>query len=1098
VKTQATTARPRLETPRRAVATATDAVGRTTIVTHIADRVMEVGWLLALVFTPYFFNLLTARHFEPDKAMVLRSLVLVMFAAWGAKTYERAATLRERINWRALWRAPLAIPALVFAAVFVVATLTSVLPRISWAGSYQRGQGTYTNLAYIGLFAVIVGNLRTRVQLQRLITTAILTGVSVGMYGLVQHYGLDPLPWAGNVITRISSTMGNSIFVAAYLIMIVPFVLYRLVMAGTAFRTAPQGDKAADNAWLGFLALLLAGQQIVLLGVLKFMASVRLVNGGFRYWWLLPVTLALVAGTFALLSERHTVAPRRRFTWGLIGGWGAWALLLLVIYAAGSSVQRSVPDNSGALNWWLWLLLGWTAIVGSLAAQLRLPPRSAEQTRTFALAQLVGYGAALLITLLAIFFSQSRGPWIGGMASVGIFGILLLLRLIWTGREQQWAAVGRLRTALWCLIGVGALLAGLLVLFNVSIAPAFERLREVPYLGRLGRLLETDDGTGRVRVLIWFGDEIGGGAVGMLRDNLVRTFTFGHGPETMFTAYNPYYPPELAQYEARGASPDRAHQAWLDELISKGAAGLLSYFFIFGSAWALAWRQIRRVPQWEYQVLAIAALSATVAHFVEVLVGIPIVSTLTMVWVSFAILAVSGVLAGLYLVNGELVPATEPGPVSTTPAPETARRNRRDQRAGGSGRNVAAPVPIRSGATGIALLGLGMLVALVLAWQSNLRNNLADMYLNRAQGTASGGSLEQQIYAYQQALRAVETKPSEDYYHLQVANTLLGVVIPHKLSTQETFDASTAPRPNQQFADLFVGDTAVRGAQLFRANSVEQLMQYGQIILERAQQLNPGNKDHPANLGRLHSAWARRAVATDAERTAQYEAAAQGFAEAHQIAPNDAAILNELATTQALLGNVPEAESNFQRSIALDERYPDTRMRLGEVYRLNGRLAQAAQQYAEAVRLNRSALDTDGRQLDAAIASFRSEPQTLQTLRAAYEEQAARYGQQIADAQAAGRELPRDTRFLSQLARVRAATGDVEGMRTAFDQAITLDPTNVPIRRQYTVALSDTLQFPAALQQAEQGLQQAQQQQLANETTTLQRLIETLRTKTQG
>ncbi len=1059
---------------------------------------MEAGWLLAVVFAPYFFNLLSSRHFEPDKAMVVRSLVLVMFAAWGAKTYERAATLRERITWRVWWRAPLALPALVFAAVFVVATLTSVLPRISWGGSYQRGQGTYTNLAYIGLFAVIVGNLRTRAQLQRLITTAIMTGVSVGMYGLVQHYGLDPLPWAGNVITRISSTMGNSIFVAAYLIMIVPFVLYRLVMAGTAFRTAPQGNKAADNAWLGFLTLLLAGQQIVLLGVLKFMASVRVVNGSFRYWWLLPVTLALVAGTFALLSERHTVAPRRRFTWSLIGGWGAWALLLLMTYAASSSVQRIAPDNSGATDWWLWLLLGSTAIVGSLVAQLRLPPRSAEQTRRFALAQLVGYGVALLITVLAIFFSQSRGPWIGGMASVGVFGVLVLLRLVWTGREQHWAAVGRLRTALWSLIGVGALLAGLLVVFNISNAPVFERLRDVPYVGRLGRLLETDDGTGRVRVLIWFGDEIGGGATGMLRSSLARTLTFGHGPETMFTAYNPYYPPSLAQYEARGASPDRSHQAWLDELIIKGAAGLLSYFFVFGSAWALAWGIIRRALQWEYQVLAIAALSATIAHFVEVLVGIPIVSTLTMLWTSFAILVVSGVLAGLYTLNGEPVPSAEPVPVSTTPAPPpTARRGRKDQR-GGSGRDQVAPVPTRGGAAGVALLSLGVLAALVLAWQTNLKNNLADMYINRAQGTASGGSVDQQIYAYQQALRAVEIKPNEDYYHLQLANTLLGVIIPHKLAAQETFDANTAPRANQQFADLFVGDAQVRGAQLFRSNSVEQLMQYADIILARAQQLNPGNKDHPANVGRLHSAWARRAVATDAERTAQYQAAAQGFAQAHQIAPNDAAILNELATTQAVLGNIAEAEANFQRSLALDERYPDTHVRLGEMYRLNGRLSEAAQQYAEAVRLNRGALDTDGRQLDAATQSLRSDPAALETLRTAYEEQAARYGEQIADAQQAGRELPRDTRFLSQLARVRAATGDVEGMRAAFDQALVLDPNNVPIRRQYTVALSDTLQFEAALQQAEQGLQQAQQQQLTNETTTLQRIIETLRTKTQG
>jgi tetratricopeptide (TPR) repeat protein len=1007
--------------------------------------------------------------------------------------------LKERINWRAWWRAPLAIPALLFAAVFVIATCTSVLPRTSWWGSYQRGQGTYTNLAYIGLFAVIVGNLRSRAQLQRLLTTAILTGVSVSMYGLVQHFGLDPLPWQGNVITRISSTMGNSIFVAAYLIMIVPFLLYRLVMAGTAYRAAPTGDRAVDRTWLGFIALLIAGQQFFLLGVLKFMASVRLVNGDFRYWWVFPFALALVAGTFALVNERHTVEPRRRVTGWLLGGFGTWAALLLLMYLASGSIQRIEPDNAGATDWWLWLLLGWSAVVGSLVAQLRLPRRAEPQTRTFAIAQFVGYGIALLVTLLAIFFSQSRGPWIGGMASLGVFGILLLLRLMWTGREQHWAALERLKTALWSVIGIGALLAALLVAFNVSDAPFFERLRDTPYLGRLGRLLETDDGTGRVRVLIWFGDDQGGGAVGMLRSNLARTLTFGHGPETMFTAYNPFYPPSLAQYEARGASPDRSHQAWLDELISKGAFGLLSYFFLFGSAFALAWRQIRRVPQWECQVLAIAALSAILAHFVEVLVGIPIVSTLTMLWTSFGVLVVGGVLAGLYTLDGEPVPAAEPAPISTAPAPATkpARRGKGQQRPAG-GRTIAATQTTRSGGLSYVLLPLALIAALMLAWNTNLKNNYADMYINRAQGAVNGGTLEQQIYAYQQALRAVEIKPNEDYYHLQLGNTLLGMVLPHKLAAQRTFDASTAPRANQRFEDLFAGDPGVRGARLFQNNSVEQLLQYGDIILQRAHQLNPGNKDHPANLGRLHSAWARRAVSTDAERATQYDEAARWFTEAHRIAPNDAAILNELATVQALQGNIDQAEANFQRSIELDPRYPDTRVRLGEVYRVNGRLEEAAAQFAEAVKLKRTALDSDGRQLDAIVQSFAEQPQAMHTLHSAFEEQYARYGQQIQDAQAAGRQPPQDPKFLAQLARVRAATGDQAGMQQAFEQALTLAPDNVVFRRQYTVALSDTLQFNIALQQAEQALQQAQRQQLNSEASTLQQLIATLRTKISG
>ncbi|MBC8074859.1 MAG: hypothetical protein H7Y32_02185, partial [Chloroflexales bacterium] len=46
------------------------------------DRVIEAGWLLALALIPIYFNLLSSRHFEPDKATTLRAIVLVMIAAW--------------------------------------------------------------------------------------------------------------------------------------------------------------------------------------------------------------------------------------------------------------------------------------------------------------------------------------------------------------------------------------------------------------------------------------------------------------------------------------------------------------------------------------------------------------------------------------------------------------------------------------------------------------------------------------------------------------------------------------------------------------------------------------------------------------------------------------------------------------------------------------------------------------------------------------------------------------------------------------------------------------------------------------------------------
>jgi tetratricopeptide (TPR) repeat protein len=1093
---------------RACLPTLEDSLQRQTFLARWADRTIEAGWLLALVFTPYFFNLLTARHFEPDKAMVLRAIVLVMLSAWGIKTIEQVSMLREQPRWGSWWRAPLAIPALVFAGVFVLATLTSVQPSTSWWGSYQRGQGTYTNLSYMALFALIVGNLRSREQLQRLLTTVILTGVSVSTYGIVQHFGLDPLPWKGNVITRISSTMGNSIFVAAYLIMVVPWVLYRLTLAIARYRAAPQGDRATDWSWLGFMALLLVGQQALFLGILKFLAGVRPVNGDFRYWWVLPVALVVVTGTFTLISAAHTLQPNKKLLGTLLGGLSLWSLLLVMVYTASGSAQTVDSNNPLLRDWWLWTLIGVVAIGGFLVVSFFLPRRSLAETRTFVLGQIIGNGCALTVMLLAIFFSQSRGPWIGGMIGIGLFVLLLLLRLIWTGQQAGWSSLGRLRAALWTTVGVGVLAAGLLITFNLSDAPIFERLRNVQYIGRLGRLLETDDGTGRVRTLIWFGDDRGGGAVGLLQSNWLRTLTIGHGPETMFTTFNPFYPPELARYEARGASPDRSHQAWLDELVTKGALGLLSYFFLFGSAFWLAWKQMRRSSDLQFQVLAIAALATIAAHFFEVLVGIPIVSTLTMLWITFGVLVVGGLLAGLYTIDGQAVasveqPSAEIVEAAPTEATERGKarsrgaNQQRGKRAAAGGRPVGTGGVTTQGGLGFRwTYPLLLIAALLLGWFWNLRNNYADMFLNQAQSFTPRG-LQDEAFGYLKLLRAVESDPSEDYYYLQLGSSLLKMAYPYKLSSQQSFDGSTAPRNNQQLQDLFEprgGEEEQRVIELLRKNSTEQLLHYAELVLQRAFQLNPGNKDHPANLGRLHSLWARR-VNGGAEH---FQRAIEWFEVAHRIAPNDAVIINELATNLALSGKTAEAEARFKESIALDPSFPETYARLGEIYRANGRLAEAAEQFVQAVKRNRTILETDTRQLNPLLNAIERDPQAIAALRAAFEEQKQRYDQQMQQAQAAGRDFRPDSRFLSQLARVRAASGDAQGMREIFDGLVQTEPQNVMYRQQYTLALSDTRQFDAALQQAEQALTLAQQQQLSREATDLQALIDMMRAKAGG
>ena len=49
------------------------------------DKVLEIGWLLAVIITPLFFNVYSSRVFEPDKLTTLRTVALIMAAVWIVK-----------------------------------------------------------------------------------------------------------------------------------------------------------------------------------------------------------------------------------------------------------------------------------------------------------------------------------------------------------------------------------------------------------------------------------------------------------------------------------------------------------------------------------------------------------------------------------------------------------------------------------------------------------------------------------------------------------------------------------------------------------------------------------------------------------------------------------------------------------------------------------------------------------------------------------------------------------------------------------------------------------------------------------------------------
>lgn len=1056
------------------------------------ERIIEAGWLLALTWIPLYFNLFSARHFEPDKATTLRSIVLVMAAVGIIRALEMmrdgpapvpsreptGPSLRQRLT-----AVPLAVPTLVYTLVFIFATIISVVPLTSFWGSYQRLQGTYTNLSYIGLFVMILVSLRRRDQIERLVTVAMATGMAVACYGILQHFGQDPLPWEGDVIARVASTMGNAIFVAAYLILVLPLALYRGISNLSALRHAPpSSDPRSDMLWGLAYTLLFGGVLALLLAGVKFGAVVR--TADFRYWWALPAVIAIATMFWALTAlnlphrdERPPLWPG--FTFIL------YLLIFSMTFALSSGSGQMIDERiTRGLDWSWWFFGGTMGVIVFYGLALTLPRRTGPPSRLMQSIYTSGSLIAIGTIVAAIFFSQSRGPWIGAGAGLFFFFSLLLWQ---AGRQatQQGATqlAQRLRIALGGWIVLTLAVGGFIVAFNLSDAAFFKQLRTVPYVGRMGQLLEVDTGTGLVRRLIWSGDEHAGGAIALITSDPVRAI-IGWGPESMFVAYNRFYPPSLAQIESRGASPDRSHEALLDELVNKGVLGLVSYLFLLVSFFILAWRLIQRSNEWQWKVFFIACFSIVVSHFVEGLTGIPIVSTLTMLWVTLGITVTGGMVAGLYEIGRVAQPAPTTEPTTTDQAASageeasaTARRKPtpanapgRSPRTGqGSVARGAAMARRSSARYGETSAGAWVVYALIggltfgAVWWFNLNPVYADMRFQQGQSYSdqAAGNINSLIVGMDDYLTTIRSNPREDFYYLNLGRSLMNVA--DTLRSQGK--AIGQPKTNAKVEDLLRLQDPVAVQSFIQASSPMSLMSYAEAVLKRARELNSMNKDHYANLGRLNNFWY-----SWTQDPTRLKASLDWYAQVSAIAPQDVTLINERASVVALFGDYTKRQGNdaeaqgyytqaeelLKRSKELDARYTDTDARLADVLRLQGKQEEAVALYVQVLQRAPHQLD---QQIERIALGLVAKPELLRKLRDVYEEKAGRDALLHA---------------IAGLLSIRA--GDLDRASVSYQQATTIQPQNLDFHRNYTLVLSDTRRYTEAVTEAQATLTLAQGQ----------------------
>lgn len=280
---------------------------------------MEAGWLAALALAPLFFNTYSSRTFEPDKIALVRSIALIIVAAWSVKIIEEGGLQSETIPYtprrrtQFLSQLPLFWPVVGLIVAYLISTLLSLTPRISFWGSYTRLQGTYTFLSYVVIFAAIAVNVRRKEQVERLVNTIIFTSLPVSLYGIMQRLGIDPLPWGEDTSNRVTSTLGNAIFIAAYLIMIAPLTAMRIAQS---FRAVLRDDE-------GLARNVTSATAFTFVGAMQLLA---IWFSGSRGPW-----LGLLAGLFFWAMLMSLAFKQRPATLSILGAAGGVAIFLIVL-----------------------------------------------------------------------------------------------------------------------------------------------------------------------------------------------------------------------------------------------------------------------------------------------------------------------------------------------------------------------------------------------------------------------------------------------------------------------------------------------------------------------------------------------------------------------------------------------------------------------------------------------------------------------------------------------------------------------------------------------------------------------------------------------
>src|SRR5665648_164560 len=177
----------------------------------IWTKAIEISIIALVILVPVVFCPRCVDVFNPVKELTAELLVIIGLMFWGLRTINK-----EEIKFIST---PLNLPIL----SFIVICLLSLI----WSDSF------FVSLKELPLFLagpllyfIIVNNINSEKQINRIISAVILIGEAFGIYGILQYNGIDLSFWIGNYGRgKVFGLFGNAGYFAGYLMFPLPIAI---------------------------------------------------------------------------------------------------------------------------------------------------------------------------------------------------------------------------------------------------------------------------------------------------------------------------------------------------------------------------------------------------------------------------------------------------------------------------------------------------------------------------------------------------------------------------------------------------------------------------------------------------------------------------------------------------------------------------------------------------------------------------------------------------------------------------------------------------------------------------------------------------------